>query len=693
MAIVKEFKVRRWGRYDYDANTLLAFEPNGDKVWIKEEAYDATTLAPLFTTASGTALTQKNLNAYHGMTHGTVLSKYPIAFSGLGEMDNPATNEKGASSLLYSDPSNRYNMDKSTQHGNIIEFTSTQGVKHHLIWYVKPDPNHQTASMIDPNGHGSSIHHTTYYTLVEGDDWTNPVATTSGTLSGYNYTSFTNYDYYQVIPLAVDTVNKFIYCHQVLALNNSSNVYASAACYTRSIGIVCVPFTTRLDGSLAVSSPTINVYNNIAQSWHSIDSNPTFYCGKNNDGTAMFMTQIENETYITSIVTTNSNGTTSSTTVNQFATAKTLWTAVKSNSAPKIYFDKLVAGVKTNVASINSSSNQFSSAGASKPMYFFAPSKFEASTASGETNIYYSYSLCFDTSSVPSIIYYRWDKATPTASANLCTINWNGATSTDKIAYAFPSAVATGSYLTHQTVAHCFVTTIGSDRYLNVLHTHGNATAVTAKTLAGQKTLTTFQIDTTTWQSLTYIGSISLSAYSYCSLNDSNSRIAVIVSEGMAVYTCTAGTWSLTSSESGAINVVARDYNDRIWALDIGSADYTLNSTTSPYMFSSSSWYETPVKLRLHSSSLPNLATVEFVTRDQTYTGSNLTNQLKVNAYDTSSQRVSTSVTLTLVGSNAYFTSNSSTSITVTTSASADTLVGVTLTGSGLVQVTSSFAL
>ena len=699
MAVVKEFKVRRYSSYSFDANTLLAFEPNGDKVWIKEEAYDATTLAPKFSTQASTGLTQKNLNSYHGMTIGTVLTKYPFAFSGLSEFDNGTTDYLGVNSLMYTDPSNRFNLDKGSQHGNVIEFTSSQGVKHHLIWYVVTSPMTTGAAIIDITGFGAQIRYTTYYTLIEGDDWTTPVASVSGTLTGNvtGYPSAANFAAIQVIPIAVDPVNKFIYCHQVVAqiYNTTSGWNLAGAPYkfysvsqTRNISIGKFPFTTRLDGTLAVSSTTGNaIVNGLIYTTHSFDTNPIFYCGRNNDGTPMFMTQIENDTTFTP-----STGITDNITNTIYYGAKTLWSGVKTNSAPKIYFDKLASGVQTNVASINTSSNQFSSTGANKTMSFFAPSKFEASTASGETNIYYSYSLCFNSSSVPSIIYYRWDKATPTASANLCSIDWGAVTSTDKISFAFPTALAISSYLPQMTTAHCFVTTLGSARYLNVLHTFGNATNLATKTVAGQTLMTTFQIDTSTWQALTYIGAITVSAYSYCSLNDANSRIAVISTGGMFVYACTDGVWSLASSEAGSINIVARDYNDRVWALDVGNYDYTQNATVTG-ISSEVSWREASVKLLLHSSVLPNLATVEFVTRDQTYTGTNLTNQLKVNAYDTSSNRVATTVTLNIVGTNAYFTTNSSTSISITTSAVADTNVGVVITGPGLLQVTASFAL
>ena len=686
MTVIKEFTVKSSGSTWSDTNMLLAFEPNGDKVWIKEKAHDPTTLAPYYTTVEPTGLTDRLSMGSHYLAHATVLSKYPMATSAL----DSATNLTMLHAYMRSNT--RYNLDKASQAGNVLEFTSTQGVKHHLIWYQYP-----TTYTGGLSSFSSDNRFVTRYTLIEGDDWTNPVASVTGAFTGAVPSGLvTGVSNSQLTPVYVDTANKLIYCHQIHAqsvtVSPSGGNYEAG--FTRGHSMCKIPFTTRLDGALAISSASGSGFGNgtTIYTTHSLDTNPIYFCGKNNDGTPMFLTQIENDTSFTA----SSSGNNNSTTNSAYTSAKTLWTGVKANSAPKIYFDKLVGGVQTNVASINLSSNQFSSTGASKSMCSFAPSKFESSTASGETDISYSYSLCFNTSSVPSIIYYRWDKATPGASANLCSIDWGSVTPADKIPFPFPSALAISDRTPQYTTAHCFVTTLGDNRYLNVIFTYGYSGITSTRAAAGSLAMTTFQIDTSTWQSLTYMGSIAVSAYSFCSLDSGNTRIAVITTGAMKVYTCTAGTWTESSSEAGAIAVVARDYEDRLWAIDVGNASLTSNtqrSAQSTLYATVSSYYEVPIKVILHTSSLTNLVTAEFVTRSQSFGGSNLSNNVKVNAYNTSSARIATTVYLKLVGSNAVFTDNSSTSISITTSSSADTLVPVTITGSGLVSVTASFSL
>ena len=682
MTIIKEFTVKASGSTWSDTNMLLAFEPNGDKVWIKEKAHDPTTLAPYYTTVEPSGLTDRLRVGSHYLAHATMLSKYPMATSAL---DN-ATNLTMLHAYMRSNT--KYNLDKNSQAGNVIEFTSTQGVKHHLIWYQYPTTYTGGTTTLS-----SDNRFVTRYTLIEGDDWTNPVASVTGAFTGAVASGLlTGVGINQLTPVYVDTANKLIYCHQVHTQGIS--VGGTETGYTRGHSMCKIPFTTRLDGALAISSASGSGFGNGTNIYttQSLDTNPIYFCGKNNDGTPMFLTQIENDTTVTG----SNAGITASFPQITYYPSKTLWTGVKTNSAPKIYFDKLVGGVQTNVASINLSSNQFSSTGASKSMCSFAPSKFESSTASGETDISYSYSLCFNTSSVPSIIYYRWDKATPGASANLCSIDWGSVTPADKIPFPFPSALAISDSKPQYTTAHCFVTTLGDNRYLNVIFTYGYSGVTSTRAAAGSLAMTTFQIDTSTWQSLTYLGSIPVSAYSFCSLDSGNTRIAVITTGAMKVYTCTAGTWTESSSEAGAIAVVARDYEDRLWAIDVGNASLTSNTLRSPqstYYDTVSSYYEATIKIILHTSSLTNLVTAEFVTRSQSFGGSNLSNNVKVNAYNTSSQRIATTVYLKLVGSNAVFTDNSSTSISITTSSSADTLVPVTLTGSGLVSVTASFSL
>jgi len=88
---------------------------------------------------------------------------------------------------------------------------------------------------------------------------------------------------------------------------------------------------------------------------------------------------------------------------------------------------------------------------------------------------------------------------------------------------------------------------------------------------------------------------------------------------------------------------------------------------------------------------LPNSVSIAFADDSITYSGSNLSKNILVNAYNTSNARIAKSVTLKIEGSNATFTSNSSSTLTTTTSSSGDTTVGLTITGPGLINIVGSF--
>lgn len=687
MAIVKELKVFRndtEGCYEInDTQTLLCFEPNSDTLWMNGKPYDYDTLNPVYA-RENTALQSHNLLRFHALTQNQLLSSYPVAYTAL-DQGVAETNLRTYHYQAFN--SIRFNLDKATQSGNIISFTSAQGVKHHLIWYpVYSNGLRSVYSQFNT--------HTCRYILIEGDNWQSPAAITTGAFTGTVTGALTYQNAVaQIWPIAVDPVNKFIYCAQSVAQNstNYSSYYTYA--FTRANAIVKCPFTTRQDvgGALAISSASGNVIgNSFTYTQQDFDTNPIFYCGLNNDNSPMFLTQVENDTV----------GTVGSTGINSgnytgYAANKTQWSAVRTNTSPKIYWDKLNAGTQTNVASQNTAANNWGSAGASKPMYRFAPSKFEASTAAGESNIKYSYSLCYNTTgNVPGLIYYKWDRGTPANSTSgLMTIDWAGQTTTDMIAHPFASAEVNGTRTMYPefSCANVFLTKQGSRYFINVLHTHAYSDNMVLRP-ANSKRLTTFEVDTSTWTSCTWVASISVPAYSFMTLDDNATKIAVIRDGGVDIYSSNNGIWTVTATEPGAITCVGRDQSNRLWAIDQIVNAFSELTSTNDYN-AGIAQTEIKPKIRLISESLPNRVSIVLNDRNLTYSGSNISTSAAVNAYNTSGSRIETTVYLKLSGVNAVFTANGSTELSVTTSSSADLTVPITVTGSGYIQIAGSFAL
>lgn len=689
MAIVKEEKIWRNNTdavYEIpDTQTMLCFEPNSDTLWIAGKPYDYDTLNPVYA-RENTALQSHNLLRSHALTQNQILSPYPVAYTAL-DQGIAETNLRTYHYQAFN--SKRFNLDKNSQSGNIISFTSAQGVKHHLIWY----PVYSSGAR---QGISQYNTHTCRYILIEGDNWQSPAAVSTGSFSGVTTGGATYHNNVaQIWPIAVDPVNKFIYCAQVVAQNTQSySTYYNIA-FTKGNSIVKCPFTTRQDvgGVLAINAGSGNMIGNgYTYSQHDFDSNPIFYCGLNNDNTPMFLTQIENDTlgYITASGIYNSGNIPGT-----YATNKTQWTGTHTNTSPKIYWDKLSSGTQTNVASQNTASNNWGGTGASKAMYRFAPSKFESSTVAGETDIKYSYSLCYDsTGNIPGLIYYKWNLATPANSTSgLITIDWAGQTTTDQIGHPFLTSEASGARTMYPefSCANIFLTKQGSRYFINVLHTHGYSGNMTLRP-ANSKRLTTFEINTTSWTSCTWVSSVSVAAYSFMTLDDNATKIAVIRDGGVDVYSSNNGIWSITATEPGAITCLGRDQSNRLWAIDQivnAFSELTSNNDYNTVV----SMTELKPKIRLISETLANRVNVVLNDRNLTYSGSNITTTCKVNAYNTSGARVATTVYLKISGANARFTTNGSTEIEVTTSALADTTVSITVTGSGYIQLAGSFTL
>lgn len=693
MAIVKEVKVQRNNQqatYELgDTQTLLVAEPNSNTVWINGQPYDYSTLNPLYTRECTALASKFNLN--NAMNSGMMPSPRPVAFTtinqGFGVEDN---------ALLPLDQAfhtRRFNLDKTQNHGNVLSFTSAQGVKHYLFWYCSGVFSEVSAGYSYYNAWA------TRYILIEGDDWTNPAAVTTGVLTGITPSGIsaqaTQTAY--IIPVAVDTVNKFIYCHQATVQGSSNNLYS--AYYIRAFAnqeaMVKLPFTTRLDvgGTLSISSGTGGGIFDLANSYHQADfcANNVHYCGLNDDNTPMFMNQLENDTagY------TSSSGMLAGS-YSGYNGNKTQFTATRAYAAPKIYWSNLQAGNKTLLASQNTSALSWSSnTAANKPLGQFAMSKFQDSTIVGEGKIRYAYNICWSTSGDVGLSYYKWDRATPANStSNLVTINWNGMTPSTALAHPFPVSEASGSrsWYPHMVCANTFVTKHGSRYFINLLYTFCNATSIAARG-AGCKNLVTFEIDTTTWTNATYVNHIAVPAYSIAPLDDNWTKIVVLRNGGADIYSCNNGMWSITATEPGSISFVSRDQDNRIWALDQTVDSFNLLSATANYDDAAQTRTLIKPKIRLISDSLPSRASVVLSDKGLTYTGSNISTSCKVNAYNTSGSRIVSTVYLKLSGSNAIFTSNGASEIEVTTSNAADTTVNITVTGSGYIQISASFTL
>jgi hypothetical protein len=236
-----------------------------------------------------------------------------------------------------------------------------------------------------------------------------------------------------------------------------------------------------------------------------------------------------------------------------------------------------------------------------------------------------------------------------------------------------------------QTRSNCFITKTGTSYYLHYLPAYGSPGVVAAQS-APSKNLVTYSIDATDFSNLTYHSSVQVNAQDFVHLDSGRTKIAVISPSFLKVYTWNNG-WVETASESGNFTGVTQDASGRIIGISTLAdiADATASTVDANFKFLNH-------KVHLISDSLPNNVTIEFASSSLTYTGSNISTSVNVNAYNSSNARVAKSVTLKIDGANATF-SNNTTSIAATTSTSADTSVAVTVTGPGPITISAALTL
>ena len=162
---------------------------------------------------------------------------------------------------------------------------------------------------------------------------------------------------------------------------------------------------------------------------------------------------------------------------------------------------------------------------------------------------------------------------------------------------------------------------------------------------------------------------------SFMPVDSTQKRLAVVYDDKITFYAWNSSTnWTFQSNQSLQTQDVGVDTQGRVWATDIGSY---APGTPSGYNYQSLYVYEP-------SGAAVNI-TVSFQSSAYTYTGATISSNVIVNAYDTAGVRVALSVTLTRDTTNFDFAGSPST--VVTTSTSADTLVPISVFGTGLLSV------
>ena len=647
MALFKKFSVtKKAARFSSgETNTGLVINPSDGDIWIDSQPYDSNTLYPLF---DKSCVALKNNKVYEETVSGFVTS--PIVAKGPCLINGQNTGSSMVDPLGSYGLGNRdHNLedDKTlSMSSNLFRFTSSGGTNFSLLTL--------------PYGSGTYYPPIQKYIFIEGNNFSNPESVTHGAfvLSSNTYHS-------QQFPIYVDTSLKYIYFV-------SYKSYAHASYYYRSLSKVVSrsSYTTNEDdGTLSIADSIVILEKNdgssVSGGYKDLEVNNFYYCGKNSDNTLMFLETVETDS--------------------SFAQQTS---AFEDRSSKVFNVESYNVGTGT-VSTISSISNSgfTTAAAATKLMLRPRPAQFIDSPISGETNVCYSYYPVANDSFEISFVKISWDKSgnsnAGTMVADNCTMTYSSGTVTDYLTYPAKSTTAN---IGCQTKSNSFITLSGGDYYLHYLPSYSSPSSVALQN-ATSKNLVSYQIDSTNFSNLTYHSSIQVNACDFVHLNSARTKIAVIEPGTLKIYNWNNG-WNETAPESGDFIGVTQDDSGRIIGLS-GIADN--NTATANSLDANFAFIEH--KVHLISDSLPNTVTVNFASSSITYSGSNLSTSVNVSTFNDSSARIAKSVDLKIDGVNAQFTSNSSTSINVTSLTSGELNVPITVTGPGPLSISASFAL
>ena len=653
MAVFKKFTgVKSGSAYHSGSdNTGLVINPNNDAIWINSNAYDHSTLYPLFDKPC--SVFKSNViqsDSAHSFTRTNIIAKAPCLQNGQNSAVSHDQN-KSSYNMLERD-CNLEDNKTLTSSSRLFHFTSSSN-KDFYLYTVRSD--------------NASYESNNYY-FVEGNDFSNPDAVTYGSLGDASGTQYANGAY---APVYVDTVSKAIYFVTKYS-PSSSNVY-NRQTIGRMVGIAKANYTTvEDDGNLSIGTPSsllISINSGFGVD-ERIEPNNFYYCGNNNDNSLMFFEFSE---------VANANDPRYYNISTHLGLDRTSALLVAESVVPS-------SGTVSSVASLTAS-NLTNSAAAAKKMFRARPTSCVSSPISGEDNIYYSYYPVCDANNNITFIIATWDKSANSNAGSVtidnCTMNYSGAdVVTDYLTY--PAV----SESTVSTVAsNSFVTVDNGNYYLHYLPQYGTPNCAAAQSSTA-KNLVTYQINSTDFSELTFHSATQVNALGFVHLTADRKSIAVISPGQMTVMQWNSG-WTTTATETGNFTGVTQDSNGRILAISSAYAD----TSTAPTIPESASYSYIEQKVHLISDSLPSTVTIDFADSSLTYSGSNLSTSVNINAYDSSSARIAKSVELKIDGANAQFTSNSSTSITVNTTTSAAVNVPVTVTGPGPISISAAFSL
>lgn len=272
--------------------------------------------------------------------------------------------------------------------------------------------------------------------------------------------------------------------------------------------------------------------------------------------------------------------------------------------------------------------------------------------------------------------FFQWNTVNDTFIRNTdITVNWGEGRVQDDIWThdTFSTTSNTANNQGYQKILFNDTFVVNNIRYITLMQLHG-ATAL-FDNQPKMRTFVTFSIDPINPKILNYHSHVIIpsSPKNIIWLNTEKTLLGVIANTQFYTFSFNpSGGWVLTATLPYQFMGVGRDSANRVWAVAPGQ----------------NGWGE----IHLITVNVPVSIIVTAPQISYNFTGAVINTNLTVNAYDTTGERIATSVKLVIDGGAMAFAGANLTT-TVSTSASANTLVPVSITGGGVSNVIASVVL
>ena len=269
--------------------------------------------------------------------------------------------------------------------------------------------------------------------------------------------------------------------------------------------------------------------------------------------------------------------------------------------------------------------------------------------------------------------YYQWNRSTDAFTRNSnATVTYASGTFATYFGVDTQSQTATGNAFGMNRFLWNETFTYSGTRYVLFGQLHGGGGIYDGTPT--QRTFVCYSVDAADPKLLTYHSSlvVPLTPKNIVWLNDERTTVGIITHTNFFVYAFNGTTWVQTVNLPYQMSAVGRDNTGRIWATDVGPLGQG--------------------RLHLISPTTPVTITVTPASTNYSYAGAPITSSVAVNAYNNSGARIAVAVKLVISGASMTFASSNLT-VTVTTSASADTTVPIYITNGGVSNIIASAAI